>query len=113
MTIEHTHLQVQSGTETGAPVLQFGVSTVGFEMTLEVAAPLVRWDKPGYPSVYFYAKGVTRDGVHKVFPDMHPGPEYVQIHPTGRIAEMGQLPAGRVFMRRDDPNAHLAEVIDE
>lgn len=108
--MESKHLSVQSGTETGSPTLQFGVPTVGFEMTLEVAAPLIRWDKADLPSVYFYAKGVTRDGVYKAFPDMHPGPEYVQVKPAGRLLEMGEFPPSRLFIRRDDPNAHLAEV---
>lgn len=100
-------------TESGAPTLTFGPPTGFIEFRVESTAALLRYDKPGLPSVYFYSKGFSAHGKTCVFPTNHsPGPEFVEVKPAGRLLEMGTFPPGRIFIRRDDPHAHLAEAID-
>jgi hypothetical protein len=102
----------ESATEAGSPDLIFGPPSASIEFKVESTAALQRWDKPGYPSVYFFSKGFSCFGKSVEFPTNHsPGPEFVEVQPTGRLLEMGQFPAGRIFIRRDDPHADLAEVM--
>ncbi len=98
--------------EAGTPHVIYGVPTATIEFKVEASAPLQRWDKPGYPTVYFFAKGFSAFGKSAEFPTNYsPGPEYAEVRPAGRILEMGQFPAGRLFVRRDDPLFDLVEVI--
>lgn len=101
----------EAGTQTGTPTLQFNPPVASAEMALEFTAPLMRWDKPGCPSVYFYARGVRAFGHDLTFSDGHPGPEFVEVQVTGVVAAMGVNPDTRVFIRRDDPHAAQAEVV--
>ena len=103
----------EATTEPGEPALVYGAPSASIEFKVESTAALERWDKPGYPSVYWFAKGFSCMGKSATYPTNHsPGPEFVEVKPTGRLLEMGTFPPGRIFIRRDDPHADLAEVMN-
>lgn len=100
----------ESGTQTGNPTVVYGPPVTGVQMRVESTAPLVKFEKPGHPTAYFYARGVSIAGEYVAFTGGHPGPDYMRVQVTGPIAAMGINPDTVVFIRRDDPFAALAEV---
>jgi hypothetical protein len=100
---------METGAMAGTPTLSHGPPVAGIAVRLEASAPLQKWEKPGHPSLYFYAQGVSLAGDYIAFPKARPGPDYIRVLVTGVVADMGVHPDTAVFIRKDDPFRHLAQ----
>lgn len=105
----------EGGSETGTPALAQGTPSFGAAVRLDVGLPrlvLAPVDGRSAPTYYVYPKpewdAPQPDGsVARYAVQVNPGSEFARVAPH---PERGDNP--NVFIRRDDPFAWMAEVIE-